>query len=387
MMKKLSGTFRRRSSQRIGSGSSASGSSDPASAPADSALAGDSGLMELTIAYRKVLAEQNRQVDELQRLRAIAGARIPGKARAMTFSVGDDPVPEDDALGGEQIPFFADKAAAGVAVVRGKPPVWSAQKENAPRQMSMQVNGGKGGNGGTKPPRQHTVLRESNRMLTAPAMDTPAAIAAAKLDFLEPKRPYVGEGNDRRSKRRSSAENELPLGNTAVVAAPSVPKPPRTKPGQRRWPLPLSVSVDAPQVFTPPAGTTSFDGITHRRDRIEARPLLSACTFLESEVLRMTEQLNATSAAPCCCRAGATEPPLCECGHRMFLTQSVDRLNHVLHMLEDRYDSIEQYYVKSKEYAHAMSRFYQVSESEYSKWAEDRSHHGQPPRVPRKPIR
>ncbi len=72
----------------------------------------------------------------------------------------------------------------------------------------------------------------------------------------------------------------------------------------------------------------------------------------------------------CCCRAHSA--PLCECGHRLFLTESIDRLKDVLYILEDRYDSIEQYYVKGKEYAHAMGKFYQVSPSEYSRWVEER---------------
>jgi len=42
-------------------------------------------------------------------------------------------------------------------------------------------------------------------------------------------------------------------------------------------------------------------------------------------------------------------------------------------MLEDRFDTIEQFYVKGKEYARAMGKFYNVSPNEYSKWVEQRS--------------
>eukprot|EP00171_Calliarthron_tuberculosum_P011795 IDg11795t1 len=141
----------------------------------------------------------------------------------------------------------------------------------------------------------------------------------------------------------------------------------------KRWKAPRRCSTEGtarPMSALPPRSQTV---ITQRRDRVEALPLASACAHLEAEIFRLQSQLKdapVESPSACCCRSRGA--PLCECGHRVALAESVDRLLDVLSILEDRYDSIEQYYVKGKEYAHAMGKFYQVSPSEYSRWVEDR---------------
>lgn len=106
----------------------------------------------------------------------------------------------------------------------------------------------------------------------------------------------------------------------------------------------------------PPSGTP-LDRVTARRDRTEARALVSACTFLEAEVERMRQ----FEQEACACENA------CACGQ--FLGESLKRLVGVLGILEDRYESIEQVYVKSEEYAIAMGRFFEVSPQVINKLA------------------
>lgn len=141
----------------------------------------------------------------------------------------------------------------------------------------------------------------------------------------------------------------------------------RRRNGQR-WLLPLAESKEKPRVFTPPAGT-AFERISARRDRTEARALVSACTYLEAEVLRMRGLLSGEGdAGKCCCQKGKGGAE-CECAMRRFVEQSVDRMKGVLKILEDRYDTIEQVYIKSEEYAVAMGRFFEVSPQVINKLA------------------
>lgn len=178
---------------------------------------------------------------------------------------------------------------------------------------------------------------------------------------------------------------------------------------RRRWLLPLSENPEVPRLFNP-TSATSFERITRHRDRTEARALTSACTFLEAEIDRLatlcmaggvgenggegmdgccsceqrqdgkgmiTKQnggddengmetkydekkksgVNGNAKTGCCanCRAG------------MMLPGTVRRLTAVLGVLEERYDSIEQVYVKGEEYARAMGRFFQVNPERFSK--------------------
>lgn len=117
---------------------------------------------------------------------------------------------------------------------------------------------------------------------------------------------------------------------------------------------------DTPRLFTPPAGT-GFDLFSARRDRNEARPLVSACTYLESEVMRVQGLLDGEEGK-CCCGKEVKEGGSkgCHCAMRVFLEQSAYRMKGVLKILQDRYDSIEQVYIKSEEYAVAMGRFHEV---------------------------
>lgn len=141
----------------------------------------------------------------------------------------------------------------------------------------------------------------------------------------------------------------------------------RRRNGQR-WLVPLTENKDKPRLFSPPAGT-AFERISARRDRTEARALVSACTYLESEVLRIRGLLAGEDGAKCCCKKGGKGAKECQCAMRSYLEQSADRMKGVLKILEDRYDSIEQVYIKSEEYAVAMGRFFEVSPQVINKLA------------------
>lgn len=341
MMKKLSSTFRRKSS------------ASPPTSPSDGAAISDPGLHELTNAYQRVLQEQNRQVDELRRLRMLTDNKppLPGvRERARTFTAGSPSNKSENACppNPADIPFFTGEEnipTPGVLPVRGRP-AWQRGRSSKRK--------GRGG----KPPRpgksSGAPAPMPRRMVTAPSFEP----TYTKLNYEENRTRQLSfsmEGSSRASDFSSE----------------SSPRLDRVKAG-RRWKLPKKMSVNAPAPFAHlPLSSDAL--ITQRRDRVEALPLAAACTYLESEMFRVRRQLDATRTdddAQCCCRAHAA--PLCECGHRLFLTQSLDRLRDILCILEDRYDNIEQYYVKGKEYAQAMGKFYQVSPSEYERWVEQR---------------
>ncbi|CAN8070740.1 unnamed protein product [Agarophyton chilense] len=143
----------------------------------------------------------------------------------------------------------------------------------------------------------------------------------------------------------------------------------RRRPSRRRWLLPLKLNPDVPKLFDPPVGS-NYEKIIRHRDRAEAKILVSACTYLESELDRFASHLKSTHDQPCC----SCKPPVsenvdankpCQCASRLLVAAASDRIRAVLTMLEDRYDSIEQVYVKSEEYTRAMGKFFQVSPDEF----------------------
>lgn len=130
-------------------------------------------------------------------------------------------------------------------------------------------------------------------------------------------------------------------------------------PSRRRWLIPLSSSPEKPALFQPPADS-KFERIARHRDRAEGKVLVSACTYIEAEIDRMSQQASAADA--CCCNSTT-----CECAHRQYLVGSAERMRAILAILEERYDTIEQVYVKSEEYARAMGKFFQLSPSEFNR--------------------
>lgn len=54
------------------------------------------------------------------------------------------------------------------------------------------------------------------------------------------------------------------------------------------------------------------------------------------------------------------------------MASTAERLKAVLFMMEDRYDSIEQVYVKSEEYARAMGNFFQMTPNEFTRMVSDK---------------
>ena len=106
---------------------------------------------------------------------------------------------------------------------------------------------------------------------------------------------------------------------------------------------------------------SEFERIGKHRDRAEAKVLVSACTYLEAELTRIKEQVEINEG--CCCK----DPTKCDCAHVSFLRSTSERLQSIMCILEDRYDTIEQVYVKSEEYARAMGNFFQVTPDEFSR--------------------
>ena len=135
----------------------------------------------------------------------------------------------------------------------------------------------------------------------------------------------------------------------------------RRRNGQR-WMVPHMEDKDIQRLF-PPLASTAFDLFSARMDRNEVRALVSACTHLESKMMRVRGQW-AGEEDKCCCgkKVDKGGNKGCQCVMQAFLVQSSYGMKGVLKILEDRYDSIEQVYIKSREYAVAKGRFYEVSE-------------------------
>lgn len=369
MMKKLSQTFRRKSS--IISPSDVTAGSDVLSSRSS---ADGAGLTKLTSAYQRVLQEQNRQVVELERLRLMADNLSP---------VDDTPLTSPPSLPQNQLPLPA-------VVPKGRSKTFSAGSradENSipffqppPGDAPMRTVKGR--------PRWHRGAKRKNSRMASrppvpaeavaqPRLSEPAADAPRRLLTAPSFEPSYG-----RSFERGTRSRQLSFPAAADEEAPTMIVRPPMSVGQhraerlaagKRWKAPRKSGSDGAlrPMSALPASAAAV--ITHRRDRVEVLPLLSTCAHLEAEIFRMKAQLdeaNSVDSRACCCRLSGA--PLCECAHRIVLAQSVDRLLDVLSIMEDRYDSIEQYYVKGKEYAHAMGKFYQVSPTEYSRWVEDR---------------
>ncbi|PXF45889.1 hypothetical protein BWQ96_04324 [Gracilariopsis chorda] len=272
--------------------------------------------------------------------------------RAITFSAGSSvDAPVSPTLAEPDIPFFGDREPPRpksgsnpplVAAVRGKPAWMRHDNNNAPvvhypRQMSHQPE---------LPPQQKS----------APGDDPYSRHRHFSFDI---------------------GQSRPPPAPPAVADKKGAVKPGRRRrPSRRRWLLPLQQSPDTPKLFDPPAGS-NYEKIIRHRDRAEAKILVSACTYLESELDRIGSHLKCTRDETCC-----TCKPVCsentdankpgQCSSRALLAAGSERLRAVLRMLEERYDNIEQVYVKSEEYTRAMGKFFQVSPDEFHRILNER---------------
>ncbi len=352
MMKKLSSTFRRNKSSSISpvnsDGTPRVSHPIPVQSVSSAAVDEDNlGLSALTNAYQRVLVEQNRQQVELQRLRSM-NEGVPStplapysKGRAKTFSSGESgPSPGLEAGSENTIPFFQEKGpndTAAVLPVRGTP-AWHKKKFNDLSATRV------------KPPRP-----APRRHVTAPSYEGAFEINA---------KPY--------DKPRQSSFSGLLRGDSRSTSTSSVPpalgRLTRLAAG-KRWKAPRSADGSLARFGQLPGNAKNT--IVQRRDRVEALPLASACAHLEAEIFRIRR--TADELRCCCARDNA---PICECAHRMATLESVDRLVDILGILEDRFDAIEEYYVKGKEYAQAMGKFYNVSPNEYTRWVGERQGKG-----------
>lgn len=278
----------------------------------------------------------------------------------MTFSAGSraDPTPD--------IPFFGERDAASdrknpgsVAVVRGKP-AWMRPSDQSALAVAVVA--------GRPPPAAPYPRQHSHQPTATPPMQhrqqQPTNTREADVVTYSRHRHFSFDVDRTRDNLPPVAPAQEP-----IVRPPSGR---RRRASRRRWLLPLPESPDVPRLFTPPAGS-QFERIARHRDRAEAKVLMSACTYIEAELDRLSNQYQNVREGACCCKKDSQSPqPSCECGHRLFLATSAERLRGVLGILEDRYDSIEQVYVKSEEYAKAMGKFFQVSPNEFSRMVSDR---------------
>lgn len=97
----------------------------------------------------------------------------------------------------------------------------------------------------------------------------------------------------------------------------------------------------------------NFGAISQRRDRAEARGLVATCAILENDIVALEERAAEIAS---------------DTDEAAFLESRASSLRCALAVLEDRYDTIENFYVKGREYARAMGKFYQVSPEEYERW-------------------
>lgn len=237
-------------------------------------------------------------------------------ARALTFTAGET------ARKQENIPFFEEALMAdptttknGVAKVAGKP-AWM-KKQPVPVIPDALAS--------DKKPVPNGVLSEVNRGL-------------ANSFTVAEKR-----GTDKRKMaiRAKSMTTEI---DPLVKVSIDLEKPKKVLAG-RRWPLPMGEDGKAAGVrlFTPQQKESSFSKISARRDRTEARVLVSSCTFLEEEIERLDKAVKGDAQ-----------------DIKSTINKSTANLKAVLRMLEERYEKIEKVYEKTEEYAIAMGKFFEV---------------------------
>lgn len=394
MMKKLSTTFRRKASVCTRVGSTSPPRSPKGVLKAGNVLSGDSGR------YKK-------------------SAGIPS-GRAMTFSVPSRNGTNGVTTSTTEIPFFGDRLppsrgpVAKVAMVRGAPcknnavltdrRIPSALSSGDPTSSDTASDGHVSPPTSTSSKARHPpsvtdmnrnvsppILRDANRGLDSNRSRGRSSSRYRHLSFdADTCRKMEENINQGRVVRQHLNECVSEEENEGKVR-------------KRRWFLPGTEAADKPRVFTP--RDNGFRRITRHRDRAEGRTLVSACTFLEGEIDRMsahvrthTEFLPGRNVSTIRCANGPPSHHAChndtisndrgsegmmmlhhccaDCAKNCplvgYLPAAIDRLKVILSMLEDRYDSIEEVYVKSEEYAEAMGKFFNVSRDQFAKMIEEK---------------
>lgn len=250
---------------------------------------------------------------------------------------------------------------------------------------------------------------------TARKAGAAAALAPSRAHDVGPPPLVPAVGPTHRSRRGAHVQ---PMGNQQQASSNNNNTSLKQRHPRRRWLLPLSESPDKPRLFTPQ--TPAFARITRHRDRAEARTLASVCTFLEAEIDRMAAHVHThsqcnnhsqqqhvynhhhhqglqhqqgnsqTSSFQQFCSSrrshhnvhgnqvdgsqpinqnaiyvGSSVHCSAECANNCplatYLPVAIERFRSLLGIVEERYDTIEQVYVKSEEYARAMGRFFNVT--------------------------
>lgn len=208
-------------------------------------------------------------------------------------------------------------------------------------------------------PRQQSFAVGDNRAQAAEL--SALTIGDATAAVVQPDHADVG---DSRKPADSTATNSSPLSSASSASTPVSPgysdrSDPTHHGSSRASSVRTSSQYSATERHRPcrwsveGAAPEHYSAISQRRDRAEARGLVSACSVLEQEVVAIEERAAEVAS---------------NTDEAAFLESRASSLRHALAILEDRYDSIEDFYLKGREYAHAMGRFYQVSPEEYDRW-------------------
>jgi hypothetical protein len=255
------------------------------------------------------------------------------------------------------IPFFSD--AAVHSTTPSAEPIYSENLRSSDPDISV-----------FRPPKNPSVLvrRVSGGIKTGLRVadpNTPDAAVVAHRTVTAP--DMLSTAKPAKYPRQQTFAPSLPLPSTS--SSDGIPREwhmhsPRTASPVQRSISPLSPSLlegrpalerRRPARWSPDGALpASFGAISQRRDKAEARSLAAACGSLEKEIAAIELQA----------RDSASDTDIAA-----FLESRAAALRQVLANLEDRYDSIETYYVKGREYAQAMGRFYQVSSEEYERWS------------------
>lgn len=354
--------------------------------------------------------------------------------RAMTFSV---PSRNHNATpAAADIPFFGDRRTPGrpsatkVTVMRGHPapaptptPVSPTDRRPASPLSGDPLSSETASDGRLSVPSaaplskssarkvSPPILREANRPLDDNRHQKNGSRPTSRHRYFSFDADTSRKADVAYRQRRNVVQALAYASNPSATTTASSTNPP-VRPCKRRWLMPRSETADKPRLFTP-TQSTAFSRITRHRDRAEARTLVSACTFLEAEIDRLAAHLHThtnftpgrnvspasvhngpcpaavanrtvedrSAATPVCVGEGVREGVAshhcsascaANCPLSAYLPAAIDRLRAVLFMLEERYDTIEQVYVKSEEYARAMGRFFNVTPDQFTKIVQDK---------------
>ena len=279
----------------------------------------------------------------------------PKAGRSITFSAGSpvDLQPQPPLLSEPEIPFFGDRDRDSELSERPK------STNSKPTKNNNNNNNNNPGNHVAVVRGKPAWLRDSDDQSTSKPPIHPRQLSHQPRATTR----VLKETNNPQPEYNRTRHYSFDMDRTSAQQKTNAGAPPtgrRRRPSRRRWLVPLQESSQDPHLFTPPVGS-EFERIGKHRDRAEAKVLVSACTYLEAELTRIKEQVEINEG--CCCK----DPTKCDCAHVSFLRSTSERLQSIMCILEDRYDTIEQVYVKSEEYARAMGNFFQVTPDEFSR--------------------